>query len=56
MDDWNGFPSKDAVEDFFAVHHISPEIVQIDPFSAYWKKTEDVEVQYWRYEQGEFKN
>eukprot|EP00984_Skeletonema_dohrnii_P026700 scaffold16088_cov122-Skeletonema_dohrnii-CCMP3373.AAC.3 len=48
MDDWFGFPSKTACEDFFAVHGIKPEIIPIDDISAYWKKTEDV--QYWRYE------
>ena len=30
MDDWTGFPSKTAVEDFFTVHDISPEIINID--------------------------
>lgn len=51
MDDWFGFPSKTACEDFFEVHGIQPNIVSIDQLSAYWKKTEDVNIQYWRYEQ-----
>eukprot|EP00577_Skeletonema_sp_RCC1716_P021169 CAMPEP_0113395114 /NCGR_PEP_ID=MMETSP0013_2-20120614/12967_1 /TAXON_ID=2843 ORGANISM="Skeletonema costatum, Strain 1716" /NCGR_SAMPLE_ID=MMETSP0013_2 /ASSEMBLY_ACC=CAM_ASM_000158 /LENGTH=366 /DNA_ID=CAMNT_0000279195 /DNA_START=2597 /DNA_END=3697 /DNA_ORIENTATION=+ /assembly_acc=CAM_ASM_000158 len=54
MDDWFGFPSKTACEDFFAVHGIEPEIIPIDDISAYWKKAEDVQVQYWRYEQSSF--
>lgn len=55
MDDWFGFPSKDACEDFFRVHKMKVEIIRIDQLSAYWKKTEQVEVQYWRYEQSKFK-
>lgn len=55
MDDWFGFPSKTACEDFFRVHGIQPEIIPIDNFSAYWKKTEEVEIQFWRYEQNNFK-
>ena len=50
MDDWFGFPWKTSSEDFFAVDGIKPEIIPIDDISAYWKKTEDVQVQYWRYE------
>eukprot|EP00970_Alexandrium_tamarense_P015438 scaffold5170_cov200-Alexandrium_tamarense.AAC.12 len=50
-DDWFGFPSKTACDDFFEVHGIQPNIVSIDQLSAYWKKTEDVDIQYWRYEQ-----
>ena len=55
MDDWTGFPSKTACEDFFAVHGINPEIIKIDRLSAYWKKTEHVDIQKWRYEQLKFK-
>jgi hypothetical protein len=55
MDDWFGFPSKTACEDFFAVHGISPDIIPIDDLSAYWQKTENITVQYWRYEQSQFK-
>ena len=55
MDDWYGFPSKTACEDFFKVHGINPEIIKIDDLSAYWKKTEQVDIQYWRYEQSKFK-
>mmetsp|Transcript_23599 Transcript_23599/g.33700 ORF Transcript_23599/g.33700 Transcript_23599/m.33700 type:complete len:396 (-) Transcript_23599:692-1879(-) len=54
MDDWFGFPSKLACEDFFAVHGFQPDIIPIDGLSAYWRKTEDVEIQYWRYEQSKF--
>lgn len=56
MDDWFGFPSRTACEDFFKVHGINPTIVPIDKLSAYWKKTEDVSIQYWRYEQSKFKD
>mmetsp|Transcript_15835 Transcript_15835/g.36322 ORF Transcript_15835/g.36322 Transcript_15835/m.36322 type:complete len:336 (+) Transcript_15835:205-1212(+) len=56
MDDWFGFPSKVACEDFFQVHGINPEIIPIDNLSAYWKKTEEVDIQFWRYEQNKFKN
>jgi hypothetical protein len=55
MDDWFGFPSKTACEDFFAVHGISPDIIPIDDLSAYWQKTENITVQYWRYKQSQFK-
>jgi len=55
VDDWFGFPSKRACEDFFAVHGISPNVTPIDNLSAYWKKTENITVQYWRYEQSQFK-
>jgi O-methyltransferase len=55
VDDWFGFPSRTACEDFFAVHGISPDITPIDDLSVYWKKTENVTVQYWRYEQSQFK-
>ena len=34
MDDWYGFPSKTAVQDFFEVHGINPDIISIDGFSA----------------------
>lgn len=54
QDDWYGFPSKTAAEDFFKVHGISPEVIRIDDLSAYWKKTENITVQNWRYEQNKF--
>ena len=55
MDDcWCCWASKTACEDFFAVHGIKPEIIPIDDFSAYWKKTDHVQIQYWRYEQSKF--
>ncbi len=55
MDDWNFHPSKTACEDFFKAHNISPAIIEVDKLSAYWQKTEQVNVQYWRYEQLNFK-
>jgi hypothetical protein len=54
VDDW-ALPAKYAVLDFFAAHNISPPIIPIDRFSAYWQKIEHVDVQYWRYEQKQFK-
>ena len=54
MDDWFGFPSKTACEDFFKVHKMNPTIVAIDSVSIYWQKTEEIEVQLWRYEQKKF--
>lgn len=54
MDDWFGFPSKDACTDFFLVHGIQPKIVQVDSLSIYWRKEEEVKIQYWRYEQKKF--
>ena len=56
QDDWYGFPAQDAAHDFFKVHGISPEIIRIDDFGAYWKKTDGITLQYWRYEQGKFKD
>jgi hypothetical protein len=56
MDDWFGFPSKTACEDFFQVHGIQPEIIRIDNLAAYWQKKEEVDIQYWRYEQNKFKS
>ena len=55
MDDWFGFPSKTACEDFFRAHGINPEIKVIDQLAAYWQKTEEVDIQMWRYEQSAFK-
>jgi len=55
MDDWDGFPSKMACLDFFLVHGFQPEIIPIDALSVYWKKTEDIDIQYWRYERNDFK-
>jgi hypothetical protein len=51
---------------FFAVHGgIQPEIIAVDAHahywhlvdanSAYWQKTEQVEIQHWRYAQSKFK-
>ena len=57
MDDWNHFPSKTACEDFFKVHGINPEIVFVDAdgVAAYWQKTQEIDIQFWRYEQSKFK-
>lgn len=54
IDDWFGFPAKKACEDFLKVHNLHPTIVPIDHLAAYWKKEEEVEIQYWRYEQKKF--
>lgn len=55
MDDWFGFPARTACEDFFRVHGFNPQIVPIDGKAVYWKKTEHVDVQFWRYKQSRFK-
>ena len=54
MDDWYGFPSKDACEDFFRVHNIQPAIIRIDNLAVYWEKTAEIDVQFWRYEQKKY--
>ena len=54
VDDWDGFPSKVACEDFLAVHKVEPEFVRIDEISVYWQKTEQVKIQYWRYAESTF--
>jgi hypothetical protein len=55
VDDWDGFPAKDACLDFFQVHQIQPEIVPVDRWSVYFQKTKQIDVQYWRYEKKQFK-
>lgn len=55
VDDWEGFPAKDACEDFFRVHQIHVTVHPIDLTSVYFQKLADVKVQYWRYEQKKFK-
>lgn len=55
VDDWEGFPAKDACEDFFRVHQIHAIIHPIDVTSVYFQKLADVQVQYWRYERKQFK-
>lgn len=54
VDDWTGFPAKDACLDFLKVHKLSPKIVPIDGSSVYWQKQEEITVQKWRYEQKKF--
>ena len=58
IDDWtwkkSSFPSKTACEDFFEVHNIQPKIIKIDDTAIYWQKDEDIQIQYWRYEQKNF--
>ena len=55
MDDWSGFPSRTACEDFFKVHGINPEIIKFDNLAAYWNNTEELDIQHWRHEQSKFK-
>jgi len=55
IDDWYGFPAKDACEDFFLAHGISPEILSIDQYAVYWQKTDHVHILYQRYQSGQFK-
>jgi hypothetical protein len=55
IDDWFNFPAKTACEDFFDVHGIHPTIHPIDQIAVYWQKTQQIEIDYWRYEKNEFK-
>jgi O-methyltransferase len=55
IDDWDGFPAKDACLDFFKIHHINPIIIPIDNVSIYWKKTENIVVEKWRSVSKQFK-
>lgn len=56
MDDWFGFPSKTACEDFFRVHNFTEVVIPIDDLSAYWQKTKEVKIQYYRYNTKQFKH
>jgi len=56
VDDWTNFPAKDACMDFFQVHNLNPNILPIDSSSAYWRKDKAIEIQYWRYEQKQFRS
>jgi O-methyltransferase len=39
VDDWFGFPARDAVTDFFKEHgKADPEIIAIDDMAVYWQK------------------
>ena len=55
IDDWEGFPARDACLDFFYHHQMSPKLIKIDNLAIYWQKTEQIQVQYWRWEQKKFK-
>jgi hypothetical protein len=55
MDDWYGFPSSNAVLDFFQVHNCAENLVRIDSASAYFVKTKEVTVQKWRHSKKQFK-
>jgi hypothetical protein len=55
VDDWEGFPAKDACLDFFQVHQIQPIIVPVDRWSVYFVKTKAIKVQFWRYKEKKFK-
>jgi O-methyltransferase len=48
IDDWDGFPAKDACLDFFKIHQMNPTIIPVDNVSIYWKKTEQILVEKWR--------
>eukprot|EP00981_Chlorochromonas_danica_P005838 scaffold1193_cov159-Ochromonas_danica.AAC.16 len=55
MDDWVDFPAQDAIRQFFECHRHFPEVIPVDSSSVYWRKHEDVRIQYWRYQQKKFK-
>jgi O-methyltransferase len=55
IDDYSShFPARDACEHFFQVHHFSPKVIEPDFLSGYWKKTEEIQIQYWRYVEKKF--
>ena len=54
VDDWFGFPAKQACEDFFQVHNTHPVVVPIDSTAAFWQKIENINIQYWRYQNKTF--
>lgn len=56
VNEWFGFPAKTACEDFFKVHGMNVTIVPIDGLSAYWRKSEPIKIQRWRYSQSKFKD
>ena len=45
----------DIAKNVFQVHGIVADVKPIDNVGAYWQKTQEVDVQMWRYEQGKFK-
>ena len=49
VDDWFGFPARDACEDFFRAHGIWPQMFAIDALSAYWRKEEEVTIRFESY-------
>ena len=60
IDDWEdgsveGFPAKRACLHFFAAHSFQPTVVRVDGMGAYWKKTQEIEIEYWRYETNDFR-
>jgi O-methyltransferase len=56
IDDYSPhFPAREACDDFIQVHNFSPTVIVPDYFSGYWKKTEQITIQYWRYIQKKFK-
>ena len=61
IDDWvtttvpaHDYPAKTACDDFRRVHKITAKIIPIDDTAVYWQKTEEVDVQKWRYAQYKF--
>ena len=54
VDDWFGFPAKQACEDFFQAHNFRPVVIPVDSSSVFWQKIEMVIVQYWRYQNDTF--
>ena len=49
VDDWFGFPAKQACIDFFQAHNTHPIVIPIDNNAAFWQITQIVSIQYWRY-------
>lgn len=53
IDDWK-LPAEWATAHFFQVHNMTEQLITMDGNTVYWQKTQEVEVQFWRYEQKRF--
>lgn len=49
VDNWFGFPAQDACVEFFKIHGIAPQIIKIDQCAVYWRKDQEVVINYNNY-------
>lgn len=54
IDDWSILPTQRACLDFMKVHNFKPQVITPDPVAGYWKKTQQIKIQYWRYKEKKF--